>query len=258
MEDQILLSNVLLNRYSDLKNQVLLEADQVINRFNKLGISAEFDKYLNRHLNSAKIILQKFKDKDLARFDLFRLAGFAASEENFSNAIAAILDPNRPHQLGKKPLLNVLMKIIARDQDRISSVLNAVSDSKRIQVRRELNLGSTIPDIVIESDKFIIFIENKIRNGTETQTQNSGFLKQTNRQWKELKRRGKSLGVPENCLLGIYLTPEGKLPANSKFVRLIVSEFTGVINELLITEPTETSEINNMIKAFLQFYNFSQ
>ena len=250
MADQILNNaQIILNRYSDLKDQILTEANQAVNLFNRNKIFDDFEKYLNRHLKFAKNVLEKFKDKSLSRFDLFRLAGFTASEENFSNAIAAILDPNRPHQLGKKPLQSVLKKIIERDKDRISSILNAVSDSKTIQVKRELNLGSTIPDIVVESDKFIIFIENKIRNGKETL--NSDSHKQTNRQWKELKRRGKSLGVPDNCLLGIFLTPEGKLPANDQFVRLIVSEFVEAINELLITEHTEA---NNMIKAFLQFY----
>ncbi|EMS78430.1 PD-(D/E)XK nuclease family protein [Desulfotignum phosphitoxidans] len=252
MEDQIL-SNVqnVLNRYSDIRNKILVEADQVVNRFNTLGISAEFEKYLNQHLKFAETVLEKFKDKGLSRFDLFRLAGFTASEENFSNAVAAILDPNRPHQLGKKPLQSVLKKILERNQDQIS-ILSAVSDSKTIQVRRELNLGSTIPDILVESDKFIIFIENKIRHGKETLNSNSH--KQTDRQWKELERRGKSLGVPDNCKLGIFLTPEGKLPANNNFVRLSVSEFVEAIDDLLKTESTE---YNNTIKAFLQFYKLS-
>jgi hypothetical protein len=251
MEDLILKNaQIALEKHSDFRSKILGQAEQAIRIFCKDDISKQFNDYLNRHLSSAERVLKTFEDKDLAIFDLFRLAGFFAKEENFSNAVASIIDPNKSHNLGKRTLESILVKIKHRDKkDKISSILNAISTSEYIHVRRELHLGSTIPDIVVESDKFIIFIENKIRKGTETITQNGN---QTFRQKCALYNRGKHL--PDECLLGIFLSPEGKPPADNDFVRLSVSEFVEAIEELLDPELTDT---NISIKAFLHFYKLS-
>ncbi|MGD9731299.1 MAG: PD-(D/E)XK nuclease family protein [Desulfamplus sp.] len=240
-----------LSHFSVKKMEILEQATNVLKKFQTDEIAYAFKKYQNWNLNVAIKVLDQFKEKKLYRFDIFRLAGFVANETMFSNAIAAIIDPNRPHQLGKKPLLSILKTIKHRDDQKIDSIMAAIQNSDCIQVIRELHLGITIPDIVVESDKFIIFIENKIRGGKETYCNGSY---QSDRQWGELQKRGRSLGIPENCILGIYLTPEGKSPISNEFVRLSVWEFVDSIREIISTEDNQN---NRMIETFMDFYTLS-
>ncbi len=240
-----------LSLFSVKKMEILEQATNVLKKFQTDEIAYVFKKYQNWNLNVAIKVLDQFREKKLYRFDIFRLAGFVANETMFSNAIAAIIDPNRPHQLGKKPLLSILKAIKHRDNQKIDSIMAAIQNSDCIQVIRELHLGITIPDIVVESDKFIIFIENKIRGGKETYCNGSY---QSDRQWGELQKRGRSLGIPENCILGIYLSPEGKSPINNEFVRLSVWEFVDSIREIISTEDNQN---NRMIETFINFYTLS-
>jgi hypothetical protein len=251
MEDLILKNaQIALEKHSDFRSRILEEAKQAVQVFrDDKKIYEQFIDHINRHLSSAKKVMKSFEDRGLAFFDLFRIAGFFAKEENFSNAVAAIIDPNKSHGLGNRPLESILEKIKHRNENKISSILKAITISEYIHVRRELHLGPTIPDIVVESDKFIIFIENKIRKGNETITKNG---QQIFRQKCALDNRGKHL--PDDCLLGIFLSPEGKLPTDNDFVRLSVSEFVEAIEGIL---PTKLTDTNITIKAFLQFYKLS-
>ena len=78
-------------------------------------------------------------------------------------------------------------------------------------VRCEVSGNQSRIDIEIASrGKFIIHIENKIWS--------SEGPDQTHREWCDLERRAKELGIPTANVHGIFLTLDGSQPENKHFV----------------------------------------
>lgn len=238
-----------INEYERLRTGILSRAQKAIGHFETAGIWKTYQDYRKKTLTGATKLMAAYKTSRLHnRYDILRIGGFVATEAALSNVIASLLDPNRPHQLGKTPLQNLLTTLKHRNPPVISSILEILDQSDiRIRVTRELRLETSIPDIAIESSNFIIFIENKLRGKVET-----GDGTQTLRQWDDLIERGKRYGISN--LLGIFLTPEGKAPSSSAFVPLSVHELVSAIQKAL--EDTKDCSSEDMIDAFLQFYDW--
>jgi len=231
-------------------NQIVKDATLLIDRFNVLKVWDDYQAYRNTKFCAAQRLLKAYKTRGLYRYDILRIAGFVATEETFSNAIASLLDPDRPHQLGIMPLRNLLTTLRPRNEKTISAILKIIEDSEtKIRVQRELHLGTTIPDIAITSNNFMILIENKLRGQKETET---GDGTQTKRQWDALEGCGEKYGMQN--LLGIFLTPEGKFAASEHFVPLSVHELVSAIKETLA--EAESCDYKAMIYAFLEFYDW--
>lgn len=232
----------------------LPKAIHVLNLARKADLFREFERRREVTYQAAVRVLALFQQQKLSRFDIFRAAGFRGREENFSNALAALLDPRQSHGLGLFPLRSMLSVLHHRDFDSISTVLDVISDSQtRVEVVREMHLGSTVVDIAILSDRFTIFIENKVRGGCETW---GGGIQQTTRLWEQLKeRRLKKSAQKDHPILGIYLSPEGKCPANKHFIPLSVSELISALRQAIAM--SEGSPFDQSILAFLDFYDWS-
>lgn len=201
-------------------------------------------------LGQAETILRSFKEQGLNRFDIFRQAGFYADENRFSDAIAALLDPKRGHQLGILPLKMLLEIIDAKvpesNASRIISVLE--QNPSHISVFREKREEKTRPDIEIIGPDFIIFIENKIRGGHETKVNGEW---QTKRQWRVLKEKYDRRGA---LILAIFLTPEGSLSVEKSFVPLSVGELVAALRKAV--NAAEQCPTGYAIQAFLDFYGW--
>ncbi len=235
--------------YTQLKTQIVGDASLLIDQFNALKIWDDYQTYRNAKFSAASKLMKAYKTSGLNRYDILRTAGFIATEENFSNAVASLLDANQPHQLGILPLRNLLTTLRHRNETTISAILKILDHPKtKIRVQRELHLGDTIPDIAITSNNFMIFIENKLRGNKETK---GGT--QTKRQWKALEYRGGKHGISN--LLGIFLTPEGKPAGSEHFIPLSVHELVSAIKKAL--EEAENCDYKGMINAFLEFYDWN-
>ena len=241
MEFDLIKTEQLLTAFRDLQNSILYRAEKSLKDFIKI-----YCQYLDEKAHNAEKVLKIFKEKNLHHYDLFRVAGFTATENQLSDALASLLNPKSAHNLGIEPLRNVLSTIKERNKN-VSAILS-ILDSAEIQVFREYHLGNTIPDIAIISNKFIILIENKIRGGCETYTTDY----QTKRQWKKLVEQSKILGIAEQFLLGIFLSPEGKYPHEKHFIPISVSEVVTSIKNAIIE-----SNCKNNIESFLNFYDWS-
>ncbi len=231
--------------YDDL----ISSAIELIDQFNRLDIWNDYQKHINRKFTASKKLIEAYEASGLYNsYDILRIAGFVATEESLSNAVASLLDPNRPHQLGIVPLKSLLTSLRNRKKETISAILKILDDPWiKIKVQRELHLRNTIPDIVIESKDFIIFIENKLRGNVET-----GNGTQTIRQWEALKLRGQRYGISN--LLGIFLTPEGKSPSSKDFIPLSVHELVSALRKVL--EKPKAPDHMDIIYAFLGFYDW--
>lgn len=80
-----------------------------------------------------------------------------------------------------------------------------VDSIRRYQVRPEINLSESIPDIVIFAPRqFLILVENKIYAAEG--------VDQLGREYRDLKRMADSLEVPKSQRFAVFLTPRGQQP----------------------------------------------
>ena len=232
------------------KENNLKVAERVLSLFTKADLESSFQEYRKRKLVRAECVIASFKERQLNYFDIFRKAGFIANENSFSDAVAAMLDPKERHQSGVNPLLQVLENLTEYNTSKIKMLKSLIRKNKsHIVLHRERHEGNTIPDIEIVCSDFLIFIENKIRGGSETLING---LWQTDRQWEALISRSRNLNIPEENLLAIFLTPEGKAPKNSHFVSFSVAELVSALRCSVIN--IQNNNIKYSLLAFLNFY----
>ncbi len=234
-----------LRRKKTIKN-----AEKILSLFNEADLNNSFQEYRKRKLVQSESVIASYKEKHLHHFDIFRKAGFVANENSFSDAVAAILDPRENHQLGINPLVQLLNTLTDYNPAKIKAIKRLIRNNKlHIVLHRERYEGNTIPDIEIVGSDFLIFIENKIRGGSETIIDG---LWQTDRQWKALIKRSCTLNISEENILALYLTPEGKIPKNKYFISLSVSELVSALRCSVINVPDLNTKYS--LLAFLNYY----
>lgn len=232
--------------YTLLRSGILEGARRLIRVFDELKLREVTNDRNDANLEAGVRVLNSFRTAEFCLFDIFQIAGFKPSENYLSNAIAALLDPSRPHQLGLSFLRFLLQSDRLRSEHRASIILNILEEDTdlRVTVRREFLKRTT--DIAVITNRFIIFIENKKRGGREGKGQ-------THRQWIVLQRLGERLGISPDCLLPIYLTPDGDLPLQSEFVPIRVDEVVTSIRSVLYAKISN-SPSHRLIEAFVDFY----
>jgi hypothetical protein len=218
-------------------------------------LQADLNKETVHNLKNAKEITNKFNKSGLGMFDIWRTVGFYANENNFSDGIAALLDPYEKHKLSTKPIEKLLLifKPFKQIQSTVSIILNSIRKQveSKVSVFREKIETSSRPDIEITSQDFIIFIENKLRGTSET-FRNAYW--QTDRMIEDLNRKGERLDIPESNRLAIYLTPEGKKAINNKFICLSVRELVYAMKNAVRESKTCPANYKMSITSFLEYY----
>jgi hypothetical protein len=212
-------------------------------------IESFYDQDRASKLELAEKVLLHFKERQLHHFDIFHKAGFRPNENMFSDALAALLNPREGHGLGTLALEKVLDRIEAKAPRSEAGTIKArlVQNRPFISVHREKREAKSIPDIAIISRDFIIFIENKIRGGSETYRRDQW---QTIRQWQVLKSQGERLSIP---VLGVFLSPEGKLAMDQNFVPLSVDELVASLKDAV---AVSNCPYQHSINVFLDFYTW--
>lgn len=242
-------SQKVIRNYNLDRQNIIEHAQRLLITFRENNLKEAFKEYKLENIYRSERLIAEYKKKQLHHFDIFRKAGFIADENNFSDAIASILDPRESHQLGLGPILQLLNLLSIHNPKQINAIKEMVTDSQSmIVIHRERHEEKTIPDIEIVCSNFIIFIENKIEGGSETITNGDW---QTDRQWKALLERCHNLDIPEERILAIFLTPEGKVPKNEHFIPLSVSALILALSDAI--NLTETS-LKHSLLAFLNYY----
>lgn len=229
----------------------LKQAKSLVTALQHLGLIQTFyTEDRENKLEQAIRVLRAFEEHQLHHFDIFRKAGFRPNENMFSDAIAALLDPNEGHGLGILPLEKLLDMLEAKDpQSQVRAVkAQLIQNQPYISVHREKREEKTIPDIEIIGSDFIIYIENKIRGGKETFI---GEHAQTERQWQVLERKQKYRNM---AVLAIFLTPEGKPAINPNFIPLSVGEMVTCLRDAV--RATVSCPVSHSINTFLDFYTW--
>jgi PD-(D/E)XK nuclease superfamily len=184
-------------------------------------------------LPKVEVALKKMKAARVLRFDPYIVSGYEPSENQISNALRVILDPNGVHGLGSAGLSALLDAVETQDESMVGKV-DAIKDGLKkcvaVHVSREFAMESGRVDLRVDihlsdNKKCLIFVENKkARDAVEV-----GPKPQTLRYEKVLREEEENgvIGV------GIYLTPDEK-PAKSKlFVSVSCERFAANLRKRL-------------------------
>lgn len=241
-----------IREYDLLRDDVLEKSRRLLDTLNATNIKSDLLEHKRGILARSQQVVTRLGDQQLHHFDVFRRAGFVASENNFSDAVASILDHHESHRLGKRPIMELLVRLADHDPDKISSIMRLIEDDRTsFVVRRERKESSSRPDIEILSSEFIILIENKIEGGKETHIDDKP---QTVRHWEGLVAKCQNKGISEDNALAIYLTPKGERAEDEHFIPLSVSELILALREAIKSTSTNARE---SLLTFLDYYDWA-
>ncbi len=160
-------------------------------------------------------------------FNLFAVLGVEYDEINHSKLLAWLLDRRIEHGTHAQESLGfqLFLKELQPELDPESKLqVGDYATERRYWVRREVSCSESRVDIEIAaSGKFIIHIENKILA--------SEGEDQTEREWRGLNKRGESLGIPQEHRHAIFLTLDGRPPADDHFRPVGWERIADVLNE---------------------------
>ena len=240
-----------IRAYDLLSDDILGKSRALLDTFS-INIKEDFLEYQQGVLSRSQQVIAEFRRQQLYHFDVFRKAGFVANENNFSDAIASILDPHESHQLGKKPIMQLLDQMASYHSDKIDAVKKLIADERtNFVVRREKKLFSSRPDIEILGLEFIIFIENKVEGGAEHCIDGKP---QTTRHWKGILYECQRRGISEDNALAIYLTPKGEPAIDKHFIPLSVPDLISAFRKAIASTDTGAKQ---SLLTFLDYYQFA-
>lgn len=107
--------------------------------------------------------------------EIFKIQG---KEKTYTNFLGWLLNPNSDHNLGAKPLYYFLKKIVST---------NFKFNLEKVKVETEKSLEKRVPDLTIEGNNFICFIEIKIR-AMEGRDQTRDIFKNGDKRAKKAKK----------------------------------------------------------------------
>ena len=234
-----------------LSDDILWKSRALLDNFDTT-IKKDFLECQQEMLNRSQQVIVRFKKQPLHHFDIFRKAGFIANENNFSDAIASILDPHETHQLGRKPIMQLLDQMANYHSDKINSIRKLIEDERtNFVVRREKKLLSSRPDIEILGLEFIIFIENKVEGGKE---QFIDGKPQTTRHWEGILYKCQKRGISEDKALAIYLTPKGEPAEDKHFIPLSIPDLISAFRKAIASTDTGAKQ---SLLTFLDYYQWA-
>jgi hypothetical protein len=237
------------------------QSDNALNEYKALVETTD-----NALISSAEHAIEAMRLSPIMIYNPFMISGFAPNEDEFSDILADLFNPQVSHGF-RKAMLQALLGAAADNTRGISTTADIAeimlaieqSDSSSIRVRRNYYHEFGKPDIVIlgtnPSKPFIILIENKKLYGEETVT-----LKgvQTNRYYKILSDLAAKHNVAESSTIAIFLTPGGGGAKHRSFIPVSTHELsTRMISTIdAVTLRAVDRNCLKLVEAWLLTYDF--
>jgi hypothetical protein len=209
----------------------------------------------------SRVLWAKAQETTADDFNLFEVMDVVGDENLHSNILAWLLARRIEHgthaqgNLGFRLFLETLAGEL-----KLPGPIDSYAETN-YWVRREVAGGQSRMDVEVAArGSFIIHIENKIWSAEG--------MKQTSREWEDLLRRRDELGVPEENVRGLFLTPDRRNPSDANFIPISWGQIAGVLDKFeekakppvvklfaahyaralrafVITEPEEMEEDND-------------
>ena len=134
------------------------------------------------------------------QFNLFSVLGFGSNEVALSSLLAWLLSEHGSHGQGNH---------FFREFVKLCGFQIPHESLSRYRVVKEYSRDESIIDVMIyKKPSFLIYVENKIY-ATEGQNQ-------TAREFKDMRRVGSRMLIPEESQYAVFLTPGGYQPVENK------------------------------------------
>ena len=174
----------------------------------------------------------------LQQFNIFEAIGAVRQELRHSDFLAFLLNPNQPHGLGDSFAKSLLQIAILNSdiETPISPIDLDIWTLDELEVRRE---WQNIDILLIDDEhNFVVIIENKIDSGEHSQ---------------QLERyRGIIRNHFSNYqMLCLFLSPEGVLPTDDKYIPV---DFSTICNLLETITETRTSTLGPDVRTLITHY----
>jgi hypothetical protein len=142
----------------------------------------------------------------LDQFNIFEAVGVVRQELRHSHFLAFLLSPQQPHGLGDHFARRLLQRVLAQAGDSslpISPLDLGLWELDGMEVRREWrNIDILLLD---ERNRLAVIIENKVDSSEHSE--------QLQRYWTIVTQH-----YPGYRILGLFLTPEGDLPSDERYL----------------------------------------
>ncbi len=245
----------LLNSYKKLIDKKVTNCVTLLNDFENSKAKKELKRKKEIILKNLTELLDDFTKSGISQLiNTFNpldvlIKSYTPCEDDHSDLLAAILDPNKKHglnQTGIESMLEVIVKKYGSNLvcDNIKNAIQSKQNHEIIVLTRTRDDKSAI-DIKIQSDDFVIGIENKKSHGVEHSTTH-GF--QTENQMGDLLEIFKD----KDNTLYIYIHPLGKLPKCNDCVMLDKSDIADFYK--IISQKTEKKSVAAFLKFYSDFY----
>lgn len=210
-------------------------------------LAAELEADHTRIVERGSALIARYRHAELSEINLLRSLPLYLDENTLSDIFAQILKESPNYSAGRSILREWLLSLNVPETQAIARELT--NPDIRYRIYREFDLVYTIPDIAIIADTFVIFIENKLRFGTETFTDDH----QTNRQARALREYAEHHGIEKTA--AIFLSPDQSVPINTAFVS---ATYSSLVQKILPEiEKTGDSLLISSAQAIFNLYDFS-
>jgi len=177
----------------------------------------------------------------LKRPNIFRILGLEHAEIRHSNFLAWLLDPKGSHKLGTQFLKLFLKGIFASDVCRWANEFEVDRMNLGMaEIRREWeNI-----DILVETDEFVVAIENKILSGEHS-----------NQLARYKKKVELHFPIPDHKHAFVFLTPDGIPPEDEEDeVSYTIYSYDKIVSNLQRILNLRSEDIRTEVSTYLKDY----
>ena len=231
-------------------------AAAVLDDWQSQSFAKSFKSRMEENSDTYHDLLQSFI-RVIEPFDCLLIAGWEPHENELSDVVAALFNPNWGHPFAVEILKHVLGALVSNGSlsaAKYESIQKSIGPERtQLFVRREHWGDSSRADIDVYTsgrDAFLVRIEHKIRGGAETFIRGQA---QTSRLWKDAAK----VGIEPGNVIGIFLSPGGEPAASRDFRVLSFAEFADAVCSALTDSlggANHTSKAAESILGFMSYY----
>ncbi len=177
----------------------------------------------------------------LDQFNIFEAIGAVRQELRHSDFLAFLLDPQRGHGLGDVFLKRLLQRVLVSFDDAalpVTPIDFDIWNLRQATVQREWqNIDILLTD---EVNKIVVIIENKIDSSEHSQ--------QLARYWRSVISR-----YPGWKVIGLFLTREGDMPSDERYLPVGYKLISDIIQDLAETrKSTLGADVQTLMLHYTQ------
>jgi hypothetical protein len=202
----------------------------------------------------ANKLIHSYRRSDFLLFDPFEYCGVRPLERFTRDFLAALFNHHGLDYLGRAAFGALLDEAaLSRNGRYKRQVARVRSEWKaaRLQCQTEVMMGYVRPDIVLSTDRIVVAIEIKRRNGVETQ--HPGGVSQTGRLRTGSLDYARQRSIPDANVLSLFLTPDAQDPADSSVIPIDLVRLCSLLDRQIASSKRLGPETRQSMTSFIYF-----